>query len=437
MDRRTRRPTTARTVMSAIIMVLAAWVTGMSLRAGHAAETTADPAVVPDVLRILVKPLTKEELAAEADAWRELLKAKAAEISRLRVEMRQSQPAGSAPAATGNANAPLARLQDERTLLGDRLRIVLDEWARKGGDPAEHRLYATAVSGLDVAADDVRDTRALMTLLGGWLVSEQGGIRWLWNIVKFLGILAGFWMLSHLLSRLTGQAVARIPGASGLLRNFLVTFVRQAVMLVGIVIALSALEINTSPLLALIGGAAFVVGLALQGTLANFAHGLLILAYRPFDIGDVIDAGGVSGIVHSMNMLSTTIRTVDNKQVIVPNSKIGGDTITNATGTATRRVDLVFGISYGDDIDKSQAVLERIVAAHPLVLHDPAPVIRLHQLADSAVNFVVRPWSKTADYWTVYWDLTRAVKREFDAAGITIPFPQRDVHLHPAPGTGA
>ena len=177
-----------------------------------------------------------------------------------------------------------------------------------------------------------------------------------------------------------------------------------------------------------------MIGLALQGTLANFAHGLLILAYRPYDVGDVIDAGGVSGIVDSMNMLSTKIRTFDNKIMIVPNSKIGGDTITNASASDTRRVDLTFGIGYGDDTEKAQGILERILAEHPLILKDPAPVVKLHQLADSAVNFVVRPWTKGGDYWTVYWDVTAAVKREFDRQGISIPFPQQDIHIHQVKG---
>ena len=141
----------------------------------------------------------------------------------------------------------------------------------------------------------------------------------------------------------------------------------------------------------------------------------------------------MSGTVDSMNMLSTTIRTFDNKVVIVPNGKIGGDTITNATASDTRRVDLVFGIGYADDVEKAQAVLEKLVADHPLVLADPAPVIRVNELADSSVNFVVRPWTKTGDYWTVYWDLVKGVKLAFDREGISIPFPQQDVHIHQAP----
>jgi len=394
--------------------------------------TAADAAIPPDHLKFLVKPLTKDELAVEAKAWRELLKSKVAEISRLQFDAKQAAKEaadGTKDAAAAADPAVLSKLQEERTLLSDRLRAVLDEWEKKGGDPAEYRAYNSAVSGLEV---DVSDAATTVKILQGWLISEQGGLRWAWNIVKFLAILAAFWILSRILAGLVGQAVSRIRGASSLLRTFLVNFVRQATLAIGTIVALAALEVNISPLLALIGGAAFVVGLALQGTLSNFAQGLIILAYQPFDVGDVIDAGGVSGVVESMNMLSTTIRTFDNKVVIVPNGKIGGDTITNATASDTRRVDLTFGIGYGDDLDKAQAVLERVVREHPLVLADPAPVIRLHELADSSVNFVVRPWTKTGDYWTVYWDLMKGVKQAFDREGISIPFPQRDVHMHQA-----
>jgi small conductance mechanosensitive channel len=391
-------------------------------------EPAADAEAVEshDRLKASVRPLTEQELADLATVWRDRLKDKVREISDLRTGAAAAAPA----VAPGSA---LSRLQEERTILTDRLRVVLDEWERKGGDPKEFRLYASAVNGLEM---DVTNAGTALVILRNWLLSPQGGIRWLGNIIRFLVILFASWMLSNFLSSLTGRAIAQVKGASSLLRTFLVNFVRQATLLVGLVVSLSALEINTSPLLALIGGAAFVVGLALQGTLANFAQGLLILAYRPFDVGDVIDAAGVSGIVDSMNMLSTTIRTFDNKLMIVPNGKIGGDTITNATASATRRVDLTFGIGYDDDIDAAQAILERIVGGHPLVLQDPAPVIKLNELADSSINFVVRPWAKTGDYWTVYWDVTAAVKREFDKAGVSIPYPQRDVHVYQAPAPG-
>jgi small conductance mechanosensitive channel len=162
----------------------------------------------------------------------------------------------------------------------------------------------------------------------------------------------------------------------------------------------------------------------------------MILFFRPFDVGDVVDAGGVSGKVIAMNLVSTSIKTFDNKDMVVPNNKIWQDVITNATGVDTRRVDMEFGIGYDDDIDKAQGILEEIVAAHPKALKDPEPTIRMNTLADSSVNFICRPWAKTADYWDVYWDVTKAVKQRFDAEGIGIPFPQRDVHLYIEEGSG-
>ena len=382
----------------------------------------AEPATIEstEALKLQLRPETADDLAKEAAAWRSRLQGKVTEISTVRLKSLQAGESGS-------VGAELARLQEQRDTLIARLRLVCDEWEKKGGDPKEYRLYATAVSGMEI---DFGNARTLAVFVKDWLVSPQGGVRWLGNIIKFLAILFAAYLLSRLLSRLTGQALARVKGASSLLRSFMVNFVRQGTLVLGLVVSLSALEINTSPVLALIGGAAFVIGLALQGTLSNFAHGLLILAYQPFDVGDCIEAGGVSGIVDSMNMLSTTVRTFDNKLMIVPNGKIGGDTITNATASDTRRIDMTFGIGYGDDVDQAQSILERIVTGHPLVLKDPAPLIRMNELADSSVNFIVRPWSKTGDYWTIYWEVMAAVKREFTAAGISIPYPQQDVHVH-------
>ena len=163
----------------------------------------------------------------------------------------------------------------------------------------------------------------------------------------------------------------------------------------------------------------------------------MILFYRPFDVGDAVEAGGVMGTVKEMTLVSTTILTWDNQKLVVPNKKIWGEVIRNITAEATRRVDLQFGIGYSDDVDKAERVLNDIVAAHPLVLRHPEPVIRLHALGESSIDFVVRPWAKTGDYWNVYWDITREVKKRFDAEGISIPFPQRDVHIYPASPSAA
>jgi small conductance mechanosensitive channel len=155
-----------------------------------------------------------------------------------------------------------------------------------------------------------------------------------------------------------------------------------------------------------------------------------MLIYRPFDISDWIKVAGVLGKVESMNLLSTQLRTPDNQLIIVPNNSVWGDVITNVTGITQRRIDLVFGIGYSDDIDKAQNILEDILEGHDLVLKEPEAIVRLHELAESSVNFICRPWVKPDDYWDVYWDITREVKRRFDAEGVSIPFPQRDVHLY-------
>ena len=168
----------------------------------------------------------------------------------------------------------------------------------------------------------------------------------------------------------------------------------------------------------------------MQETLSNLAAGLMIMINRPFDEGDFVQVAGLGGTVRHVSIVSTTIATPDNQVIVIPNSKVWGDVITNVTASDTRRVDLVFGIGYSDSIEQAQKVLEEVVGKHPLILKEPAPVIRVSELADSSVNFIVRPWTKTSDYWSVYWDLQRAVKEAFDANDISIPFPQTDMHLH-------
>ena len=201
-------------------------------------------------------------------------------------------------------------------------------------------------------------------------------------------------------------------------------------LLIGLVVGLSALEINIGPVLAVIGAAGFVIAFALQNSLSNFASGILMLVYRPFDTGDMINVAGTLGKVESMNLLSTQLRTPDNQLVIVPNNSVWGDVITNVTGITQRRVDMVFGIGYNDDTDKAQRILEEIVNGNEMVLKEPAAIVKLHELADSSVNFICRPWVRPDSYWDVYWDITREVKRRFDAEGVSIPFPQRDVHIY-------
>ncbi len=271
----------------------------------------------------------------------------------------------------------------------------------------------------------------------GVLFSDFPGFiseHWPWLLSRaavFLGTLFVFWILARVARRMVRRALAsdRVKG-SQLLEQTMVSVTGKLVLLLGLVVALSFLGIELGPVLAGLGIAGFVLGFALQDSLANFAAGTMILLYAPFDVGDAIEVAGVTGVVDSMSLVSTTILTFDNQRVIVPNSKTWGDVIKNITAEDLRRVDMVFGIGYDDDIPEAEGHLTRIVEEHPKVLDDPAPVIKLTELADSSVNFIVRPWCATSDYWDVRWDITRRVKLVFDEEGISIPYPQRDVHLH-------
>ena len=197
-----------------------------------------------------------------------------------------------------------------------------------------------------------------------------------------------------------------------------------------VIAALNRLGIQTTSLIAIIGAAGLAVGLALQGSLANFAAGIMLILFKPFKVGDVIEAGGALGVVTEIQIFNTILNTPDNKRVIIPNNKVTGDNITNITGTDKRRVDMVFGISYTDDIKKAKEILEQVVQSNPLVLKDPRHTIAVSELADSSVNLVCRPWVRTEDYWNVYFDITEKGKIALEEGGMTIPFPQRDVHLY-------
>ena len=214
------------------------------------------------------------------------------------------------------------------------------------------------------------------------------------------------------------------------IQHFVGSLVSWVLIIFVVIASLGQLGIQTASFVAIVGAAGLAVGLALQGSLANFAAGVLILIFRPFKVGDFIEVAGVSGVVQKIQIFTTELHSPDNKKIIVPNGGVISGNITNYSANDTRRVDLVFGVGYGDDINAAKAVLQSVVAAEPKVLQDPAPTIAVVELADSSVNLVCRPWVNTADYWDVYFNITEAAKKALDAQGISIPFPQRDLHLH-------
>jgi len=202
------------------------------------------------------------------------------------------------------------------------------------------------------------------------------------------------------------------------------------VMVFVVISALGRLGLNTSSFVAVLGAAGLAVGLAFQGSLSNFASGVLMVILKPFKVGNFIEAGGVMGIVEGIGIFHTDMRTGDNKKMIIPNSAIIGGNITNFSAKDTRRIDLVVGVSYQDDLDKVRGVLEQILADESRILPEPAPVIGVLELADSSINFAVRPWVNSSDFLAVTFSLNEQIKKRFDAEGISIPFPQRDVHLY-------
>ena len=260
--------------------------------------------------------------------------------------------------------------------------------------------------------------------------SKTQGPRLLFRFLLVILVLVAFSYLSRLVKAGVTRALqsSRV-NLSHLLKRMIVSTAKNLVFFIGILFALSQLGISLGPLLAGLGIAGFIIGFALQDTLSNFASGLMILIYRPFDVGDFVDAGGVTGKVDRMSLVNTTFKTLDNQVIVVPNNMIWQNVITNVTAQRTRRVDFTFGISYSDDIGKAKAILKDVVDNYDKILPSPEPNIRVGALGESSVDLICRPWVRTDDYWDTYWDLTEIVKKRFDEEGITIPFPQRTVHM--------
>ncbi len=238
----------------------------------------------------------------------------------------------------------------------------------------------------------------------------------------------GKW-LARKLAELSAKAMQRAR-MDQILVGFGRNIIYMALFVFVILAALNQVGVQTTSFLAVIGAAGLAIGLALQGSLSNFAAGVMLVFFRPFKVGDYVEAGGTSGTVQEIQLFTTLLSTPDNKAVFVPNGSIISSTITNYSSYETRRVDMVFGCGYGDDMARARQVLTQILAADERILADPAPTIAMRELADSSVNFVVRPWVKAADYWDVRDTVYEQVKLHFDAEGLNIPYPQREVHVH-------
>ena len=266
-----------------------------------------------------------------------------------------------------------------------------------------------------------------MDQLLAWITTS--GVAFLINLVVALLIFTiGKWLAKKITGGIRQAMTAR--EVDPVLIGFVANLVYYILFIAVVIAAIQQIGIETTSFIAVLGAAGLAVGFALQGSLSNFASGVLIILFRPFKLGDFIDAGGAAGIVEDIGILVCILRSPDNKKIIVPNSAIMSGNITNFTGNDTRRVDMTFSCAYGDDIVKVRDVLMDIVTAHPKTLDDPKPQIEVLAHGASSIDFAVRPWSATSDYWDVFFDIHREVKLRFDQEGISIPFPQQDVYMH-------
>ncbi len=394
-------------------------------QAATPAKTVGNTGIEISRLKILTRPMTATELEVEVKAWAEKLRNQIKAVGDVEMKIKSAP----AEASSKDLKTQLLELRSEELEIVKRTQLLIKECTSKGGDAQSEKTYVEAVSKLNETPDAASYWVAVTATLQSWLFAEDGGLKLLKNIGVAIVIMFFFWIISKFAGGVIGRVLSKHGRTSMLLINFVRRTIGGVVLLVGAAMALAALGVQVGPMVAALGAGGFIIGFALQETLGSFASGMMIMVYRPFDVDDFVKVAGETGTVKEMSLVSTKLLTPDNKVLVIPNKKAWGDTITNFTGCGVRRVDLVFGIGYEDDIQRAIDVLKEVAGQHPNVLSEPGLTVNVHELADSSVNLFCRPWVNTKDYWGVYWELTRQVKERFDSEGISFPFPQRDVHL--------
>ena len=325
-------------------------------------------------------------------------------------------------------------LRQRLKLTENSLSTVIDILDRHGVDATKYKEALFYASG--EVTPDVFDKKVLGSLIKKWLASVKTfflthAVEIITKVLVFVLIILGSVALSYAVKKLVGKTLNNNRmQLSRLKKDFILGMLGKFILVIGFLVALSQMGINLGPVLAGLGVAGVVIGFALKETLSNIASGILIIIYRPFDIGDLITAVDVTGVVTTMTLVSTTINTFDNQRLIIPNTKIWEDKIDNLTAEKERRVDMIFSIHYQADLVKAEAVLRDIIESHSKILPLPDPMIKVDCLNDSSVDIAVKSWVRSEDYWQVYWDLNRTVKLRFDEENIVIPFPQLDVHTY-------
>jgi small conductance mechanosensitive channel len=387
-------------------------------------EAATDPNVSNADLRKMLTPLTAAQISQVTEGWQIILQENVQRTVDLQRSLKNLDNA-----ETQIARRNLVELDDDRSRIQRNYSSALQAWTKKGGSVEETKPYRDYLTALTSELIYVTDNWALVESAVRWTFSTSGGL----DFIKKIGIVVfSIWAIrlaARVLAQMSKKALDRQRELSEALKSFVPRIVYWGTFVVGLMFLLSGLGFYLGPILTVFGGLSIVVAFAMQETLGNLAAGLMIMVFKPFDFGDFVEMSGISGEVYGMSIISTTIRTFDNKFIIVPNSTIWGDVITNVNAAKTRRVDMVFRIGYEDDVDKAKAILMDLCTTHEKVLETPAPSVFMAAIDESSVNLNCRPWVATADYWSVYWDLIDKGKKAFDAEGVSTPLPQKQVHI--------
>ncbi|NEP60582.1 MAG: mechanosensitive ion channel [Symploca sp. SIO2G7] len=326
--------------------------------------------------------------------------------------------------------ATVTELQSQQTAIIDRFNIILDQLEKKGGNGDVYRKYIEVVSGIQL---DVTDTEGLAVRLISWAQSEEGGLRWAGNIGTFVGIVVASFIVSQIFGILFNQILMQFRNISGALRGFVITLIKRGGIIVGILLALTALEVSLGPIIALVGGASFVLAFALQSNLGHFASGLTLMFYRPFDVGDEVKIAGLWGWVDSIALASTRIKGFDGQIYTLPNGMVWGDIIENLTTGERRELGLQFRIGFDENLAQVQQLLIEIMKSHPGIFEEPAPSIMVWGFEEYYIDIELEGWTKTEEYWNVHQEVLCMIKERFDKEGIKLAaVPIHNIRFHEA-----
>ncbi|MEL7036907.1 MAG: mechanosensitive ion channel family protein [Cyanobacteria bacterium J06592_8] len=391
------------------------------------AVTANNPNISIDLLEVLLKPLPQKNLQAEADAWFALLEAKAQEISEKEAAIKRQGNQGEISEDFDQVIIILTQLKTEQSNLVNRLTTVLDALDAKGGDTETYRQYVGVVSGLEL---NFANAEGLGLRLTTWLTSPEGGIRLGFDLLKFAGILITATFISPRLAQLTNSALTRITNISNLFRGFMVMIVQRGVLVVGALLALASIGVNLGPILALVGGASFVLAFALQSNLGNFASGLMLLINKPFDVGDEVKIAEYWAYVDSISIASTKLKDFDGNIVTLPNNTVWGSEIINYTHAEMRQIQLSIHVKFTQDINVIEQMWMEITASHPKVLKTPeSDLFPWNTNYNYYIWVELNAWTKTEDHWPVYVELLKQIQQRLQELNVELATPVQTIKV--------